>query len=297
MHRPAPLTMIVAKSGPILRRGASRSNPGWLGIPGVFQGEGRPVFSTNMNPLTLQLCDCLPALRAWPSASVDCVIMDPPYGRTKLPWDHPLPWAALWPELLRVTKPSANLLLFSQQPFTTDLITSNREYFRYELIWQKSRATGFLDARCRPLRAHENVLLFCQHWRGAGNRMLATYHPQKTPGIPYHKRRLNDRRGNRAAHYGSTSDPHQPTLNASGARFPKSVIPVRSVNEHGHPTAKPQELLRWLIRTYSNPGEVILDGCMGYGSTGLAALAEGRRFIGMESDPAIFAQARVRFQN
>lgn len=247
-----------------------------------------------MTGVTLYQGDCLALLATLPDASIDCLITDPPYGKTKLPWDRQLPWPTVWPELQRITRPSANLLIFSQQPFTTDLIASNRAHFRYELIWQKTRATGFLDARCRPLRAHENILLFCQRWRGSKNRMEATYQPQMTPGSPYHKRRLNDRRGNRAAHYGSSSDPYQPTLNATGDRFPHSVIALPSVNEHGHPTAKPVELLRWLIRTYSRPGEVILDCCMGYGSTGLAALAEDRRFIGMEKDPAIFTQAQLR---
>ena len=249
-----------------------------------------------MNPLTLHQGDALELLNTLPAGSVDSVILDPPYGITKLPWDQPLPWSTLWTELHRITPPTANLLIFSQQPLTSELIISNRAAFRYELIWQKTRATGFLDARCRPLRAHENILLFCQQWRGAGNRMKATYQPQMTPGTPYHKRRVNDRRGNRAVHYGSSSDPYQPTINATGERFPHSVISLPSVNEHGHPTAKPVELLRWLIRTYTRSGEVILDCCMGYGSTGIAARREGRRFIGIEKDPAIFCQAQARLE-
>jgi site-specific DNA-methyltransferase (adenine-specific) len=249
-----------------------------------------------MTALTLHQGNAMELLNALPEGSVDAVIVDPPYGKTKLPWDRPLPWASLWPELHRIAKPTSNLLIFSQQPFTSELITSNRAAFRYELIWHKTRAMGFLDARCRPLRAHENILLFCQRWRGSKNQMQATYCPQMMPGDPYHKLRVNDRRGNRAAHYGSCSDPFQPTINATGERFPHSVITVPSRNEHGHPTAKPVELLRWLVRTYTRPGEVILDCCMGYGSTGVAALAEGRRFIGMEKDPAIFAQAEARLK-
>lgn len=247
-----------------------------------------------MTALTLRQGDALELLNNLPAGSVDCVMVDPPYGKTKLPWDKPLPWPQLWTALHRVAAPTANLLIFSQQPFASELIISNRAAFRYELIWHKTRATGFLDARCRPLRSHENILLFCQRWRGSKNRMQATYLPQMTPGTPYHKRRTNDRRGNRAAHYGSSSDPFKPTLNASGERFPHSVIRVASRNEHGHPTAKPVELLRWLVRTYTRPGEVILDCCMGSGSTGVAALVEGRRFIGMEKDAGIFAQAQAR---
>ncbi|MFZ1828289.1 MAG: site-specific DNA-methyltransferase [Candidatus Competibacteraceae bacterium] len=240
--------------------------------------------------------DAIDLLKTLPDRSVDSVIVDPPYGKTNLSWDRPLPWSDLWSELHRITPPTANWLIFSQQPFTSELVNGNRAAFRYELIWVKTRATGFLDARCRPMRAHENILLFCQQWRGAGNRMQAIYRPQMTPGTPYHKRRVNDRRGNRAAHYGSSSDPHQPTCNASGERFPHSVLHIPSVNEHGHPTAKPVELLRWLVRTYTRPGDLIMDFCMGFGSTGVAALKEGRRFIGIEKDPAIWAQAEARLR-
>lgn len=241
--------------------------------------------------------DCHEVLSDLPAGKVNCVIADPPYGATKLAWDKPLNWAFLWPELHRVSPPTANLILFSAQPFTTDLINSNRQNFRYELIWRKTRATGFLDARCRPLRAHENIVLFCRQWRGAENRMLAVFHPQMTPGTPYRKLRVGDRRGNRAVHYGSTTDPRKPTINVTGDRFPLSIIEFSArKNVHGHPTAKPVDLLRWLVRSYSNPDDLILDCCMGSGSTGEAALLEGRRFLGIERDPALVEVARRRLE-
>lgn len=251
--------------------------------------------SAAMERYDVRLGDCVEVLDALPAGAIVCVIADPPYGVTKLAWDKPLDWPTVWARLHRVTPPAANLILFAQQPFAADLIASNRPAFRYELIWRKSRATGFLDARCRPLRAHENILLFCRTWRGAGNRMLATYHPQMTVGRPYRKLRVGDRRGNRAVHYGSTSDPRKPTLNDSGDRFPHSVLDSASAkNPHDHPTAKPVGLLRWLVRTYSNPGDLVLDFCTGSGSTGEAALVEGRRFLGIERDPALVETARRR---
>ena len=127
--------------------------------------------------------------------------------------------------------------------------------------------------------------------------MLATYHPQMTPGVPYRKLRTGDLRGNRAVHYGSSSDPYKPTINITGDRFPHSTIcfPVRN-NLYGHPTGKPLDLLRWLVRSYTDPGDVVLDCCMGSGSTGEAALLEGRRFIGIERDPALLEVARRRLE-
>lgn len=245
----------------------------------------------------VQTGDCVEVLAALPAGVAACVIADPPYGVTKLAWDKPMDWPAVWAQLHRVTPPTANLILFAQQPFAADLIASNRPAFRYELIWRKSRATGFLDARCRPLREHENILLFCRTWRGAGNRMQATYHPQMTPGRPYHKWRVGDRRGNRAVHYGSTTDPYRPTLNPTGDRFPRSVLDIASVKEpDGHPTAKPLALLRWLVRTFSNPGDLVLDFCMGSGGTGAAALLEDRRFLGIERNPALVETARRRLE-
>ena len=239
--------------------------------------------------------EALALLKTLPDQSVDCVVADPPYATTKLSWDRGMDWPALWPELHRVTRPCANILLFAAPGrFAADLLNSNRAAFRYELTWVKTRATGFLDANCRPLRVRESILLFCRRWRGKGNQPLATFNPQKTPGEPYQKLRQGDRRGNRQVHYGSSSDPFKPTVNASGDRYPHDVLRFPGTPGGTHPTAKPVDLVRWLIRSYSNPGEVVLDFCMGSGSTGEACVLENRRFIGIENDPAFFTQARDR---
>lgn len=243
----------------------------------------------------LHCSDALTILRQLPDDAVDLITADPPYGTTKLAWDQRLDWPALWSELHRVTRPESNILLFAQPGrCAADLLNSNREAFRYELTWAKTRATGFLDANCRPLRIRESILLFCRRWRGKGNQRLATYHPQKTPGEPYQKLRKGDRRGNRAVHYGSSSDPFKPTINTTGDRYPTDVIRFSSASAPVHPTAKPVDLLRWLIRSYSNPGEVVLDFCMGSGSAGEAAALENRRFIGVEQNEIFFKQACER---
>lgn len=239
--------------------------------------------------------DALAILKTLPDASADCVVADPPYTTTKLSWDQGMDWPALWHQLHRVTRPESNILLFAAPGrFAADLLNSNRAAFRYELTWIKTRATGFLDANCRPLRVHERILLFCRRWRGKGNQPLATFNPQKTPGEPYQKLRQGDRRGNRQVHYGSSSDPFKPTVNASGDRYPHDVLRFPGAPAGEHPTAKPVDLVRWLIRSYSNPGEVVLDFCMGSGSTGEACAREGRRFIGIERSEVFFTQARDR---
>lgn len=239
--------------------------------------------------------DALTILKQIPDGAADLIVADPPYGTTKLAWDQGLDWPALWPELHRVTRPTATILLFAAPGrCAADLLNSNREAFRYELTWMKTRATGFLDANCRPLRVRESILLFCQSWRGKGNRLVATFNPQKTPGDPYMKQRTGDRRGNRQIHYGSSTDPFRPTINASGERYPQDVLRFPSGNNGAHPTAKPVDLVRWLLRSYSNTGEVVLDFCMGGGTTGEACALEDRQFIGIERDKIFFNQAAER---
>lgn len=214
--------------------------------------------------------DVLPTLEA---ASVDLVLGDPCYGRTRLAWDVPADWPTLWPELYRVCTPTALQVLFCQQPFTTDLITSNRARFRYELVWPKTMATGFLDANRRPLRAHESVAVFSDVFEGT------TYNPQKTMAARSSHRA---RRKAGAAHY---NEFRQSSYEPSYERYPTTVLPAFS-NGHGgkseHETAKPVALLSWLILTYSNPGDLVLDPWLGSGSTAEACKRLGRRCIGIE---------------
>lgn len=234
--------------------------------------------------------DCLDRMREIPDGSVDMVLADPPYGVTGCAWDSVIPFEPMWNELLRAAKPDAAIVLFSQMPFGAALIMSRRELFRYELIYRKPGPTLFLQAKKKPLRVHENILVFY--------RSLPTYNPQFTYADPYYKKRGNGT----MEIYGGSACAQVTTCSADGRRYPVSVI---SFNNRGnnhfthshcgiHRTQKPVDLCAWLLRTYTNKGGTALDFCMGSGSTGVACMNEGRRFIGIEKDGAIFDAARER---
>jgi site-specific DNA-methyltransferase (adenine-specific) len=221
-------------------------------------------------------------MRTLPAASVDAVIVDPPYGTTDLAWDVAPPLAEWWAEINRITKERAIVAVFSAQPFTSEVIAANRRHYRYELIWSKTKAVGFLDANRRPLRAHENILIFARRFMGS------IYNPQKTPGKPYRSKHGG---GRASRHYRS----HQKieTIN-TGDRHPKSVLQFAHDRGGIHPTQKPVALIEWLVKSYTNPGDVVFDGYMGSGTTGEACMRQGRRFIGVELDRGYFNHARRR---
>jgi len=221
-------------------------------------------------------------LQALPAGSVDCVVTDPPYGVTDLAYDkEKLDVAAMWGELDRIAKPEAMVIVFTCQPFTTDVVKERSKAFRYELIWSKNTVTGFLSAKRRPLRSHENILVFCRTYRGS------TYNPQMETGKPY---RTSDTGG--AALYRK----HRRIASVNhGTRYPRSVRFAASVSKGRlHPSEKPIDLLSWLILMFSNPGDLVCDPFMGSASTGQACLDNGRRFIGVEKDPEFYQRARGR---
>lgn len=214
--------------------------------------------------------DWLPTLEP---GSIDLLICDPNYGTTALDWDVPWDWPRFWAEANRVCKPHAPQVLFSAQPFTTDLITSNRGNYRYEIIWKKTMPVGFLDANNRPLRVHENIEIFC---RAFGK---STYHPQMRAIVPTvdHNRAPST---NPATHY----QQHRKfaRLGAITERYPTDVLEFSNGNgsREGHATSKPLPLLEWLIATYSNPGDLVCDPGFGRGTAARAAKNLGRRFGG-----------------
>lgn len=229
--------------------------------------------------------DCFALLPTFPEGSVDLLLTDPPYGTTDLEWDVAVDWPRFWSEVYRLVKPTGWFVLFCQQPMATDLINSNRKHFRYELIWEKTCAVGFLDAKRRPLRAHENICVFGRTYKGA------TFNPQKTPGKPY----TTTKRDGRSNHYGQVRGGIT-TENTTGERYPRSVLHAANRSGKGsfHPTAKPVELLRWLIATYSNPGDLVLDPFVGSGSTLVAARALDRHSLGIEREAKYLQVARER---
>jgi len=241
---------------------------------------------------TLILGDCFSS-PPFP-VEANAIITDPPYGTTQLHWDKPIILTEFW-RLIRSKRVSnAPTVVFSSQPFTTTLINSNMEEFRYEIIWNKSIASGFLDANKKPLKAHENICVFI----ATGFVNSSTYNPQMVSSSRYHVRGGN----RRCDHYGK----FKVQTSTSNERYPRSVIAFNSSSEHcnsrikkhtdTHPTQKPVSLMQWLIKTYSNEGDIVFDPFMGSGSTGVACVNTGRRFIGVEKDPNYFDIACWRIE-
>ena len=239
--------------------------------------------------------DCLEVMKSIPDKSVDMVLCDLPYGTTACKWDNVIPFEPMWEQYDRITKKNAAILLFSAQPFTTDLICSNRKNFRYEIIWQKTQASGFLNANKMPLRAHENILVFYKN--------LPTYNPIKTSVNRKDIGRAKKTNLLRSQQYGI--EMMHTIWVETGLRYPTDVIKFSNWNgslfgknfSHvKHPTAKPVDLLEYLIKSYSNPGDTILDNCMGSGSTGVACVNTNRDFIGIELDDNYFSIAKDRIE-
>lgn len=226
--------------------------------------------------------DCLSLLPSLPDSSIDMLLADPPYGTTQCKWDSVIDLAAMWRELERVCKPNAAIVMTAAQPFTAQLVCSNIGMFKYEIIWEKGNATGFLNAKKQPLRAHESVLVFY--------RQQPTYNPQMTSG---HARKTSKRKTVNSECYGKALSL---TEYDSTERYPRSVQFFSSDKQRGsyHATQKPVALMEWLIRSFSNPGDVVLDFCMGSGTTGVACINTDRKFIGMEMDAEIFQVAASR---
>lgn len=241
---------------------------------------------------TLHCGDCLEIMKEIPDKSIDMILCDLPYGTTRCRWDTAIPFAPLWEQYNRIIKDNGAIVLFSAQPFTTDLINSNRKMFHYEIIWEKTTSSGFLNANRMPLKAHENVLVFY--------KKLPTYHAQKSESNVTGSGRKRKNGENRAKQYGKH---HGYVYEETGQRFPTDVIKFSSwngalfgntQNATKHPTQKPVDLLEYLIKTYTNENEAVLDNCMGSGSTGVACVNTNRNFIGVEIDEEYFNIAKER---
>ncbi|MGR5347292.1 DNA-methyltransferase [Vibrio mediterranei] len=234
--------------------------------------------------ITLIHGDCLEELKAIPDNSIDMVLADPPYGSTACPWDSIIPLDLLWEQLRRIVKPRGAIVMTASQPFTTTLISSNLKMFKYCWVWEKNLSTNFLHAKRQPLRNTEDIVVFYQS--------PGSYYPIKTQG-------------------------HKPTQSAKGVssgklwhgknvrnseggktdRYPATIIKdikVVDPKKRVHPTQKPVELMEYLIKTYTTPGETVLDFTMGSGSSGVAAKNLNRHFIGIELDDKYFEIAKER---
>jgi site-specific DNA-methyltransferase (adenine-specific) len=237
--------------------------------------------------MTIQLMqgDCLELMQDIPDGSIDCILTDLPYQVTACRWDKLIPFEPLWTQYKRVIKRNGVVALFGSQPFASALVMSNLDWFRYDWIWEKHQGVNPLNAKIQPLRKHEQILVFYKH--------LPTYNAQMTLGKPY---RAFDTQNDASIGevYGKQKSRHR--ANPDGSRYPVSIQKFRSDKKH-HPTQKPVPLLEYLIRTYTNEGETVLDSCMGSGSTGVAAIQTGRHFIGIELDEHYFCLASRRIAN
>lgn len=231
--------------------------------------------------------DCLEVMATLAAQSVDCICADPPYGTTSCAWDSVIPFVPMWENIKRVIKPRGAVVLFGSQPFTSALVMSNPKWFKYQWVWEKDKTTGFLDSATRPLKAHEDIVVF--------GDLEPVYSPQKSTGHkPSNRGGKGDKRGK--INHGAVA---WCQTGGSTERYPRTVIGFDVVNNmHNpvHPTQKPVDLLAYLVKTYTNPGDTVLDFTMGSGTTGVACAETGRNFIGIELDPGYFAIAQERVE-
>ena len=245
---------------------------------------------------TIYNMDCLEGMKRIPDGTVDAVICDLPYGVLNGEseggsWDTIIPFEPLWAEYRRVCKPTAAIVLFAQGMFTADLMHSNPKMWRYNLIWKKGdRASGFLNANRMPLRNHEDIVVFYDK--------LPTYNPQMRTGFPNHTRGHGGGKLKNGC-YGKF-DPWARSEVITTEKFPLSIIDIakeHDVNKQFHPTQKPVDLLRYLVLTYTNEGDTVLDNCIGSGTTAIACIKEQRHFIGFELNKEYYEKAVKRINN
>lgn len=220
----------------------------------------------------LMFGDCLERMKEIPDGSVDMILCDLPYGTTQNKWDSVIQLGNLWLEYKRICRGA--IVLTAQTPFDKVLGASNLEMLKYEWIWEKSKATGHLNAKKMPMKAHENILVFYEK--------LPTYNPQKTAGEPYKPSGGASKLDN----YGDFAATREGSLD--GTRYPRSVVKFKHEIKPVHPTQKPAALMEYMVRTYTNEGDLVLDNCMGSGTTGVACKNLNRKFIGIEMDGDYF---------
>ena len=229
--------------------------------------------------------DCLELMKGIPDHSVDAVICDPPYQTTACDWDMALPVDKMWEQYDRIIKPKGNIILFGVGLFAYKLALSNERKFRYELIWKKSKCGSPLTAKYMPLKKHENILVF--------GDSASYYEPQMVEGKPYRRKWTPNKRNN--LKYGIEGV----ATDNKGTRHPTTVLDFPQKwrrQDQVHPTQKPVELMEWLVKSYCPEGGLVLDNCMGSGTTGIACKNTGRRFIGIELDNGYFEIAKKRIE-
>jgi site-specific DNA-methyltransferase (adenine-specific) len=246
-----------------------------------------------MSDIKLYKGDCLEIMKDIPDGSIDMILCDLPYGTTACKWDVVIPFDKLWEQYNRIIKPNGAIVLFGSEPFSSFLRTSNIKMYKYDWIWHKSRPTGFAQAKNQPLRDFENIIVFSKgaaiHANQTKNRMK--YNPQGLSDCLIFK---NQTKNGRTDTCFSKRKSHKTTHTQTKTGYPRQVLRFSSESNTLHPTQKPIELLEYLIKTYTNEGELVLDNCMGSGSTGVACINTNRNFVGIELDENYFNIAKDR---
>lgn len=230
--------------------------------------------------------DCLEGMKDIPDKSIDMILCDLPYGTTQCKWDTIIPFEPMWSEYERIIKDNGAIILTASQPFTSALIMSNPKLFKYTWVWEKSKATGFLNSKKRPLVAHEDICVFY--------KKQPKYSPQMTLGEAYNKGVRKQQTENDV--YGKFN---QVEVKSEGMRYPRSVQYFKTAEAEGktiHKTQKPLKLFEYLIRTYTSENEIVLDTCMGSGTTAVACLRTNRHYIGFELDEKYWKLANERIE-
>lgn len=241
--------------------------------------------------------DCLKLMKEIPDKSIDAIVCDLPYGTTLCDFDKSIiPFEPLWKEYRRIIKSNRAIVLFAQQPFTTFLISSNLEMWKYNWIWEKENGTNILSSHYQPLKITEDICVFGTGAISNSPNENMIYNPQFEIGKPYICKSGNQKSNTVVAGHRSRNIGGFVTEN-EGKRYPKNIIKFNRDKEKLHPTQKPVALLEYLIKTYSNEGDLILDNCMGSGSTGVACYNTNRHFIGIEKDDNYFKLAKKRIDN
>jgi DNA modification methylase len=226
--------------------------------------------------------NCLERMKEIPDESVDMILTDPPYGTTACKWDSIIPLEPMWEQLKRVIKPNGAIVMTASQPFTTTLIASQMKLFKYSWVWDKGQGTGFLNAKRQPLRSCEDVVVFY--------RKQPTYNPQMRLGFkPYRCKQGATKTQNYGKQSGATTV-------SDGSRYPLTLVAFNRDGAKVHPTQKPVALMEYLIKTYTNETDTVLDFTMGSGSTGVACVNTNRKFIGIELDEDYFRVAKDRIK-
>lgn len=230
--------------------------------------------------IDLRQGDCLELMKQIPAGSVDMILCDLPYGTTACKWDTVIPFDLLWKQYNRIIKDNGAIVLFGSEPFSTELRRSNLRMFRYDWIWEKEQGANFMLCKYQPYKVHEIVSVF--------SKKTHVYHPQMTEGRPYISGKGTSGEITRNVKKVQTKN--------EGVRYPRSIQRFNTDKSRGslHPTQKPVALLEYLIKTYTDPGELVLDNCMGSGSTGVACVNTDRNFIGIELDQGYFEIAQKR---